>query len=72
MSNSVLISHCGFAVRIIDIQWDLIVTQDVFVVTFPSAKHRDYYVSKDEAHLNFVKDVIGKVNALVADFESVC
>jgi hypothetical protein len=42
----------------------------VFVVTFPTAQHRDYYVTLDEAHSNFVKEfVIGKVDALVADFE---
>jgi hypothetical protein len=46
--------------------------QDVFVVTFPTAMHRDYYVTKDEAHSRFVKEfVIGKVDAQVVDFANV-
>jgi len=47
-------------------------SQDIFVVIFPTAQHRDYYVSIDDAHANFVKEyMLGKVDALVADFENV-
>ncbi|KIM76181.1 hypothetical protein PILCRDRAFT_826530 [Piloderma croceum F 1598] len=44
---------------------------DVFIVIFPTEQHRDYYVQVDDAHANFVKEyMVGKVDALVADFEN--
>jgi hypothetical protein len=49
----------------------IIRAQDVFIVTFPTALHRYYYVNLDDAHANFVKEyMVGKVDASVADFEN--
>jgi len=41
-----------------------------FVVEFASKEDRDYYVSKDPAHMAFVKSIDGKVeDSRVLDFE---
>lgn len=45
-------------------------TQHCFVLTFANKDHRDYYIEKDPAHLEFVRFLTGKVeDAFVFDYE---